>query len=347
MKNLVIATAGLLATLSTPIIANATCTEHTSSNSAHVSAGRAYVCSAWYACATGSNENLGLNNSFTTTTLKEEGGVFSKGTCPIVTGEAPEVGSWALVLDEPHYTPDMIDVVDVDGDLQTLQVKVTNSRNDDVDMLNCAFSLKDGSLTEYRGSSCDTYVAPQWGTYTFTPIATDAQGNASEGHPSTQNATIGSAAPTIAMTSYYLDGTVLKVAGTATDADDDVAKIILGVMPVFGIECEGTTDWTCTVETTEYFEPGQIIGFDVYARDSVENMSNMESFQIEIPEASNPPVCATAKNADHVAAGRAYMMYGVLVYAEGSGDYLGTSTMTTSIEQQIQPGNWVKVPSCN
>mgnify|MGYP001549822543 CR=1 FL=1 len=344
MKKILLTTAGLVASISTPIIANAACVEHTSSNSAHISAGRAYVCSAWYACAEGSGENLGMNNSFTTTTLKEEDGFFSKGTCPVNVGDAPEVGSWALGLDEPNYTPSMIDVIDADGDLYTLEVKVTNNSNDDISMLNCAFDFKDGSLTEYRSTSCDMYIAPQWGSYTFTPIATDAQGNVTEGEPMTQDSTIGSAAPTIAMATYYMEGTVLHVSGTAADVDGDLDRIIIGAGIAFGMACEGTSNWTCTVETTGNFPPGHEVEFTVYARDSVENMSDMEIFSVEIPEAQAQE-CFTATNSAHIDAGRAKLTY-IFAYALGSNDYLGYSTNTTSLEK-VAEGNWIKVASCN
>ncbi len=59
------------------------CTEHTSSNWNHVNAGRAHVCNSWYACADGSNDNMGLNNTYTITTLAEtSSGYYELGNCP-------------------------------------------------------------------------------------------------------------------------------------------------------------------------------------------------------------------------------------------------------------------------
>ena len=67
------------ATTTTTTVA-ATC--YTSSNYAHVSAGRAYN-SSGYAKANGSNQNMGLNNTFVTTTLKMTGpNYYVIGTCP-------------------------------------------------------------------------------------------------------------------------------------------------------------------------------------------------------------------------------------------------------------------------
>lgn len=60
----------------------ATCT--TSSNYAHVSAGRAHsVITTGHAAANGSNQDMGLNNTFTTKTLKKTGAnYYVIGTCP-------------------------------------------------------------------------------------------------------------------------------------------------------------------------------------------------------------------------------------------------------------------------
>lgn len=55
---------------------------YTSSNYSHVTAGRA-VNSGGYALAKGSNQNMGLNNTFVTTTLKQTSpGYYVIGTCP-------------------------------------------------------------------------------------------------------------------------------------------------------------------------------------------------------------------------------------------------------------------------
>lgn len=425
-KKIFLTAASLIASISTPIIANATCTEFTATNSAHISAGRASVCSFWYACAVGSNENLGMNNAFTTTTLKEDpAGYFAKGTCPEVTGEAPEIGSWGLVLGETEYTPSNIEVTDVDGDLDSLIVRVTNDRTSIVVDLDCDIELIEGSTTEYKGNNCDTFTVPQWGNYTHTPIATDVEGNVAEGESSTQMNQIGSSAPILVMGSYSLDGTVLTVTGTTSDIDGDVARVVLGVMPVFGIDCEGTTTFTCTMDTAEYFEPGTSVGFTVNAYDSVGNSSNFENFVVEVPQQHVPTIdtheysvdgntitftgtasdvdgdldrvlltlgaaggivcegaasftctfeapragtyvlgvvaidatdafgevagpyefiieastCIEAVNSEHITAGRAYEMYGVLVYATGSDIYLGITSATTTLEE-TSAGVW-------
>ena len=59
-----------------------TCTESTSSNYAHVAAGRATT-NGWYAFAAGSGESMGLYNIWVTTTLAETSpGYYEIGACP-------------------------------------------------------------------------------------------------------------------------------------------------------------------------------------------------------------------------------------------------------------------------
>jgi poly(3-hydroxybutyrate) depolymerase len=59
-----------------------TCTTTTSSNYAHVQAGRAHD-SGGYALANGSNQNMGLDNTFYTATLAQtSAGYYVIGNCP-------------------------------------------------------------------------------------------------------------------------------------------------------------------------------------------------------------------------------------------------------------------------
>ncbi|MEX5745461.1 hypothetical protein [Massilia sp. X63] len=58
------------------------CSTTTASNYAHVTAGRAHD-SGGYALANGSNQNMGLNNTFYTTTLAQTAaGYYVIGNCP-------------------------------------------------------------------------------------------------------------------------------------------------------------------------------------------------------------------------------------------------------------------------
>jgi poly(3-hydroxybutyrate) depolymerase len=59
-----------------------TCSATTSSNYAHVQAGRAHD-SGGYALANGSNQNMGLDNTFYTSTLAQTApGYYVIGSCP-------------------------------------------------------------------------------------------------------------------------------------------------------------------------------------------------------------------------------------------------------------------------
>lgn len=55
--------------------------------------------------------------------------------------------------------------------------------------------------------------------------------------------------------------------------------------------------------------------------------------------------CVTAQNTDHVTTGRAELKYNVLVYANGSQNYLGMSSDTSSLEE-TSDGTWTKVTTC-
>ena len=58
------------------------CTATTASNYSHVQAGRAHA-SGGYALANGSNQNMGLNNTFYTATLAQtSAGYYIIGNCP-------------------------------------------------------------------------------------------------------------------------------------------------------------------------------------------------------------------------------------------------------------------------
>ncbi|SHH66070.1 PHB depolymerase family esterase [Massilia sp. CF038] len=81
-----VSSGGVESALSSPVTGTTksafTCSATTSSNYAHVSAGRAYN-SGGYALATGSNQNMGLNNTFYTSTLAQTAaGYFVIGNCP-------------------------------------------------------------------------------------------------------------------------------------------------------------------------------------------------------------------------------------------------------------------------
>ena len=62
------------------------------------------------------------------------------------------------------------------------------------------------------------------------------------------------------------------------------------------------------------------------------------------PAAPSQATCVTARNSDHVSAGRAMRVL-FTIRAVGSNDALGFSFSTTSL-QQTTPGVWSRVDSC-
>jgi poly(3-hydroxybutyrate) depolymerase len=73
---------GLSGAVSATTKSSFTCSATTASNYAHATAGRAHV-SGGYALANGSNQNMGLNNTFYTTTLAQtSAGYYVVGSCP-------------------------------------------------------------------------------------------------------------------------------------------------------------------------------------------------------------------------------------------------------------------------
>lgn len=135
-----------------------------------------------------------------------------------------------------------------------------------------------------------------------------------------------------------IDGTTVTFTGTAYDLDEDLESILM-VGLAMPLTCSGTEDFNCTASG---LQPGT---YSVYfvATDAAGNQ-NTPAGEIEFT-IDDLPSCFTATNADHAANSRAYMMYNILYYAEGSATYLGLSTDTTSLQFDDQ-GNWNKVTSC-
>lgn len=149
------------------------------------------------------------------------------------------------------------------------------------------------------------------------------------------------AMPEIDRYEYTFDGNKLVVTGNASDADGDLASILLMVVQGDSYQCTGTTSFICEM-------PGLIDGetYDLVleARDALDNRSAPEIFSFTYEEQIQTS-CFTATNNEHIDAGRAELRYGILVYANGSGSYLGMGTNETSLEE-TSPGIWSKVNTC-
>ena len=136
------------------------------------------------------------------------------------------------------------------------------------------------------------------------------------------------------------------ITGVASDVNGDIDYVVLGLGAASGIICEGKENFTCTLDYEEFgFEVGKEIALSVAARDLRGEYSNVKHFTLVRPE-QQEELCFTDTNVNHEVAGRAYLQYNVLYYANGSDAYLGQAADVTSLQQQGQPGNWVKVSSC-
>ena len=148
--------------------------------------------------------------------------------------------------------------------------------------------------------------------------------------------------PQIDSYDYSFEGDTLRVTGNASDTDGDLETILLFVVGGDNYECTGTTSFTCEM-------PGLIDGFEynivLEARDSLDNRSAPIVFSFTY-EAEDTQSCYTSTNSEHADTGRAELRYNILVYANGSGDYLGLGSGETSL-RETEPGVWSKVDNCN
>lgn len=75
------------------------------------------------------------------------------------------------------------------------------------------------------------------------------------------------------------------ITGTASDADGDIDRVVLGLGAASGIICEGTTSFTCTLDWDAYgFEIGAEISLSLSAWDSRNEGSNVVTFPLTRPE---------------------------------------------------------------
>lgn len=81
------------------------------------------------------------------------------------------------------------------------------------------------------------------------------------------------------------------ITGIASDADGDINRVVLGLRGVTGIVCEGTTNFTCTLNWDDYgISVGGNVTLDIYAYDSREEMSNIETTFETRPESQAPEI---------------------------------------------------------
>lgn len=148
-------------------------------------------------------------------------------------------------------------------------------------------------------------------------------------------------APVITDVQHDVTNQQMIVTANITDAENDIIYVRLEYADQIGqLDCENTSGSTYTCDLT-YHQVGTY-NFMVTAGDNQGNRTLSDSFEVTFVEA---PTCFTSTNSEHIDGGRAYMLYNILVYAQGSGTYLGLPTATSSLEETSE-GVWTVVTSC-
>lgn len=286
--------------------------------------------------------------------------------------EFNEDGNWILIdgLEEWSYTPDFygrrdfrirvvdnngnIDISDVNSFISTAPVVIesnsvqvngttaviTGTASDaENDIVQIEVSMDGGDYVICNGTTswnC-TFNGLTYGYHSYKVRGLDENRYASNNINYGFN--VNPALPQIDSYDYSFDGNSLVVTGTASDADGDLSQVTLTADQV-QVQCTGTTSFTC--ELTGLVE-GTTYNVSLSAHDAYGNVSTATEFSATYEVSSS---CFTTTNSEHINAARAELKYNVLVYALGSGDYLGMGGDTTSLEE-TSAGVWTKVTSCN
>jgi hypothetical protein len=256
-----------------------------------------------------------------------------------VPADQPPVIDWAQVTVSGNDATFMGSASDPEGEVFAVVIHnggggfqcdtntpVVNSETlsfDCTDMTQWRFTLHDLPEGEFTG---------------YEVRAVDGEGAYSE--PVVLSFTIsGQSAPVIDSYDWNVSGTTFTVTGTASDADGDLASVVLSGLPV-PLTCQGTSSFTCTASG---LSAGNY-SVSLKATDVAGNQSAVAgpiNFTVEVPQQA----CFRATNSAHGSAGRATLMYNILYYSVGGNDYLGMGTDTTSL-QENSPGVWKKVTAC-
>ncbi len=320
------------------------CEEFTATLSAHESAGRAYsqaettgqtcygtfcfggtTTTTYY--AQGTDENLGTNGN-ASVTLKTVDNGYATGSCP-TDPVAPVLVSYQIASNTFE------------------QLVVTGTASDadgDIDRVVLGLGAASGFNCEGTTSFTCTLVWADWGfdvgneaSLNVSAWDTRNEGSNIEYFTATRPEQQAGTAPVITNLNYTVDVLNMVVTADITDVDGDLYAIkLMYADESQEMHCDNTggNQYTCTI--TDH-APGTY-DFKVRAIDSEGNESDSADFSVTFEEAGE---CISAINSEHVAAGRAYEQYGILVYATGSAEYLGTNTSTTSLEE-TSPGNWAQ-----
>ncbi|THB69161.1 MAG: DUF5011 domain-containing protein [Gammaproteobacteria bacterium] len=333
------------------VIAIPTCQEFTDTVSNHETAGRAYsvtettgqtcwgtfcyggtTTTTWY--AEGSDENLGTNGNATVTLRTNEGGYIT-GNCPS-DPVAPVLVSYQVASNTNVQAVITGTASDADGDIDRVVLGLGA-----VTGIVCEGTTSFTCTLDWDANGFDTGAE-----ISLSVSAWDSRNEVSniEHFTLTRPEQQPGSAPVISNLDYTVDGQNMVVTADVTDIDGDLYAIRLMYADQPGeLHCDNSGGYQYTCNLTNH-DVGAF-NFKVHAIDSEGNAAETAPFTVEFVEKVET-TCFTTVNSDHVSAGRAELKYNVLIYAIGSGDYLGMSSDTTSLEE-TSAGIWTKVTSCD
>ncbi len=332
------------------VIAVPACQEFTDSVANHEAAGRAYsqtettgetcygtfcwggtTTTVWY--AQGSDQNLGTNGS-ASVTLKTSANGYETGNCP-TDPQPPVIESYEI--SQLNYNSAVITGIASDPD-------------GDIDHILLGIGAITGVICEGTTSFTCTLVWNDYGFEVGAQISLSLSAFDSRDERSnlkqftiTRPEQQASVPPVIGSIQQTREGTVEIITFDVTDVDGDLDAVFLYRIDDIGmVECSnvGGDQYRCEMQLqgASY----ATMTWKVRAIDLAENVTDSDDFIVEWEESAS---CYSATNSEHVSANRATLKYNVLVYANGSNDYLGMGSDTTSLEE-TSAGVWSKVVSC-
>ncbi len=277
-----------------------------------------------------------------TTTGKSTASVLATDT----TGKTAQATADFTIKGNGNTAP-VIDTAKATFSGATLTVTGT-AHDDDADLskVEVVIGIAGSSCTGTSSFSCviDMGTAPAPGDYKAIVLATDAKGNSSTVE-TTYTVPAPGVAPVIDTASGAASGGSLKVTGTAHDANNDLSKVSIAIGGVAGsTACTGTTSFTCTVSVSS-------LATGSYTATVTASDAGGRSSSVDVAFTVSKATCFTAKNTEHIKAGRAHYgtFYTSSAFATGTNQYLGYATttydQTTSVQEQ-SAGQWALVSSC-
>ncbi len=341
------------------VIAEPDCEDFTASVKNHEIAGRVYsetttvgeTCygsfcfggtdiTNWY--VQGSHEDLGADGD-AVISLKTSGSGYEAGECPN-SPEPPIIESYTitkLTHDEAKITGE---ASDQNGDLDRIELIYFDESNTGEVM-----GVNIGTSQYVSCSGTNNFTCTIDFANVTLPVGTESglilMAYDREAHSASQAIYITRPdqeplqAPVITSTGFNVNGFEITAFAEVVDANEDIENVNLLVgSAYYSCSASGGNQYTCVATV--------LAAGNYNAKIIAEDHSGLKAESpIVVVEIIDENSCFTAQNQTHINEGRASLRYNVLVYANGSDDYLGQSADTSSIEETSQ-GNWSKVDSC-